>query len=63
MEIPLEVLGTAQISDFNPGPAYYGPKKPDLAFVHVKAKGLPTLKVSGNCTSSAKVVVLSLRRS
>lgn len=46
VEIPLEILGVAMIGDFSTGPAYYGPKKgPDLAFVHVKARGLPTVQI------------------
>jgi S1-C subfamily serine protease len=46
VEIPLEVLGVLMIDKFSTGPAYYGPKKgPDLAFVHVKARGLPVVKI------------------
>jgi S1-C subfamily serine protease len=45
-EIPLEILGVAMIGEFSTGPAYYGPKKgPDLAFVHVKARGLPPVQI------------------
>jgi len=43
LEIPLKVLGVFGITEFKPGHIYYGPKKPDIAFVHVKAKGLPTV--------------------
>jgi len=45
VEIPLEILGCAGIEQFSPGgPAYYGPKAgPDLAFVRVKARGLPVV--------------------
>ena len=46
VEVPLEVLGAATISDFSPGPAYYGPPRPDIGFVHVKARALPTIVVS-----------------
>lgn len=46
VEIPLEILGVAMIGEFSTGPAYYGPKKgPDLAFVHVKARGLPPVQI------------------
>jgi len=45
-EIPLEILAVMMIKGFSTGPAYYGPKQgPDLAFVHVKARGLPTVQV------------------
>jgi len=46
LEIPLEVLGVGVVGEFKAGPAYYGPPKPDVAFVHVKAKGLPALQIS-----------------
>jgi S1-C subfamily serine protease len=48
-EIPLEILGGASIGKFSPGgPEYYGPKNgPDLAFVHVKARGLPVVTLEG----------------
>lgn len=46
VEIPLDILGVAPVSGFQPGKVYYGPKKgPDLAFVHVKAHGLPMLQI------------------
>ncbi len=46
LEIPLEILGVMGISGFDGGKVYYGPKKgPDLAFVHVKVKGLPTVRI------------------
>jgi len=46
LEIPLDVIGVGMISSFNPGKAYYGPKDgPDLAFVHVKARRLPTVQI------------------
>lgn len=44
--IPLEVVGAGIIGAFVSGDAYYGPEKPDLAFIHVKARGLPSLKIS-----------------
>jgi S1-C subfamily serine protease len=45
VEIPLEILGTVGLRLTQPeGAAYYGPKTgPDLAFVHVKARGLPAV--------------------
>lgn len=46
VEIPLEVLGVATIKAFTPGDAYYGPPKPDVAFVHVKARQLPTVAIA-----------------
>ena len=48
VDIPLEVLGVGVIKSFEPGEVYYGPPKPDLAFVHVKARGLPAVTVDGN---------------
>jgi len=46
VEIPLEILGVVMIGNFATGPAYYGPQQgPDLAFVHVKARGLPIVKI------------------
>lgn len=45
LEVSLKVLGVFQIGQFNPGTVYYGPKIPDIAFIRVKAKGLPTLEI------------------
>lgn len=45
LEIPLEVLGVFRIREFNPGKVYYGSKKPDVAFVRVRAKGLPAVEL------------------
>lgn len=45
VQVPLEVLGVGTIQTFEPSGAYYGPPKPDLAFVHVKARGLTPVKV------------------
>ena len=45
LEVSLKVLGVFQIGQFNPGAVYYGPKIPDIAFIRVKAKGLPTLEI------------------
>jgi hypothetical protein len=41
----LEVIGVAVPRDIEVEGHYYGPRRPDLAFVHVKAKGLPKLAV------------------
>ena len=48
VEIPLGVLGVGVIKSFEPGEVYYGPPKPDLAFVHVKARGLPAVTIDGD---------------
>jgi len=46
VEIPLEIAGVAVLSAFQPGKVYYGPPGgPDLAFVHVRARGLPTAEI------------------
>ena len=46
LQIPLQVLGVGVIKQFTTGPAYYGPKEgPDIAFVHVKARGLPVVTI------------------
>lgn len=46
VEIPLEVLGVGMIKAFDGGKHYYGPKDgPDLAFVHVKVRGLPAVQI------------------
>jgi S1-C subfamily serine protease len=47
-EIPLGVVGVVQIKSFEPGEVYYGPPKPDLAFVHVKARELPAVTIDGD---------------
>jgi len=46
--IRLDVLGVMGISHMEPGEIYYGPPKPDIAFVHVKMKGLPKANVKYN---------------
>lgn len=38
--VPIDVVGVIRISKFSPSAAYYGPAKPDIAFVQVKASGL-----------------------
>jgi hypothetical protein len=46
--IHLEVLDVLSIVGFETGEIYYGPPKPDIAFVHVKMKGLPHVNVRYN---------------
>lgn len=48
LNIPLEVIGAFKIGKYKPGQTYYGPKIPDIGFLHVKAKGLPALKINDN---------------
>jgi hypothetical protein len=43
--IPIEVLGVFGISHMEQGKNYYGPPKPDVAFVHIKMKKLPKANV------------------
>jgi hypothetical protein len=47
IEIPLEILGAIGLRQvIPPGAAYYGPPQgPDLAFIHVKATGLPAVRL------------------
>ncbi len=45
MQIHLEVMGVFGIHEFKPGGMYYSKEKPDVAFVHVKAKGLPSVRI------------------
>lgn len=47
LQIPLEVLGAFKIQSFITGKVYYGPPAPDIAVVHVKAKGLPIVELDG----------------
>jgi hypothetical protein len=35
-----DIGGVSRLSKFGPGQAYYGPPKPDIAFVHVKLRDL-----------------------
>lgn len=48
LEVSLKVLGVFRIGQFIPGTVYYGPKIPDIAFIRVKAKGLPTLEIDNS---------------
>lgn len=41
----LEVLGVFGVADFIPGKIYYGEKKLDVAYVRVRAKGLPAVLI------------------
>lgn len=43
-QIPMEVMGAFTVGKFETKGIYYGPKVPDLGFLHVKMKGLPTLE-------------------
>lgn len=43
--ISLDVIGVIRITKMKTGEIYYGPPKPDLAFVHVKMKELPKINV------------------
>lgn len=47
LEMCLQIVGAGLISAFEPGgKAYYGPPHgPDMAFVHVKARGLPAVRI------------------
>jgi hypothetical protein len=40
-QLSFEIEGVFRIKTFKPGPAYYGPKLPDLGFVFIKVKDLP----------------------
>jgi hypothetical protein len=56
-EMQFEIDAIAVLSAFKPGgPAYYGPKVPDLGFVHIKVRGLlpVTLKQHVACTRKAR---------
>lgn len=44
-EIPLEIIGVFGVTNMDPGDHYYGPDIPDIAFIHVKMKDLPKVKV------------------
>jgi len=46
VEIPLQVIGAAPFGEFVREPAADGLSRPDVAFVQVKARGLPFLTVS-----------------
>jgi hypothetical protein len=43
--VNLRILSYAIVSEFIPAKVYYGPEHPDIAFIQVHAKGLPTLEL------------------
>ncbi len=45
VQIPLDILEIYQPKGFKTDKIYFGPDKPDIAFVVVKAKGLPALEL------------------
>ncbi len=47
-QVPLDVCATIRINNFIPGTSYFGPPKPDIAFVMVKAKGLPFVEIDNS---------------
>lgn len=47
VEIPLEVVGVVVLGELKTGEVYYGPPKPDLALVQVRARELPALAIEG----------------
>lgn len=48
LELPLFIEGVFVVGAFDPGKVYYGPPKPDIAFVKVKATGLSPLSVDSS---------------
>lgn len=56
-EVPLKVLGVGVIQSFEPGEFYYGPPKPDLALVHVKARGLPAVTIADSLQVSEGMTI------
>jgi hypothetical protein len=48
--IPLKVLGKMEIESYKPTGAWYGPEKPDIAFLKVQARGLPCVKIQPDPT-------------
>ena len=49
LQIPLKILGIVEIDAFGAGKSYYGDKKgPDVAIVHVKARGLPVAQLGAD---------------
>jgi len=45
VNVSIEIMGIAGFSKFSPQQFYYGPPKPDLGFVQVKARGLLPVKL------------------
>lgn len=46
--IPLKVIGKFEIGSLEPNDVWYGDMIPDIAFLQVKAKGLPILKLQSD---------------
>ena len=44
-QIDFEIEGIFKMKNFKPGPAYYGPKMPDLGFAFVKVSDLPAVQL------------------
>jgi hypothetical protein len=45
VNVQIDIIGVAAISKFGPQQVYYGPPKPDVGFVHIKARGLLPVKL------------------
>jgi hypothetical protein len=45
-QLTMEVIGAFAIGNVNPNGPYYGPKQPDIGFLHVAMKGLPRLEIA-----------------
>lgn len=50
-QIPIEILGAFCVDDMQVEGHYYGPRRPDIAFVHVKAKGLPKIEIDSKAVA------------
>ena len=46
IEVPLDVVGVGKLSEFKPGPAYFGPDMPDIAYIQVAARGLKAVRLA-----------------
>jgi len=44
-QVSIDILGVMTLEQFNPGKVYYGPPRPDIAFVHIKMKDLPRVDI------------------
>ena len=58
-QVPLEVLGVGALGEIQVKGHYYGPRRPDLALVHVKAKGLPILAVDSQAVPLKEGMVVA----
>jgi len=45
LQVHLDIIGVVLVGDVEHGPYWYGPKKPDMAVVRVKMRGLPALEL------------------